>query len=65
MSYWSVVIPMNIAEQVCREKVAFILSNAPFLISKLSFSAWEQSRIFLKKKSDFQQVGRGVTMGFG
>ena len=34
MSLWSAVIPMNVGGQVCREKVAIIAGDAPFLISK-------------------------------
>ena len=34
MSFWSAVIPMNIGGQVCREKVAIVAGDAPFLISK-------------------------------
>ena len=34
MSRWSAVIPMNIGKHVCREKVAIILGDAPFSISK-------------------------------
>ena len=34
MSFWSAVIPMNIGRQVCREKVAIVAVDAPFLISK-------------------------------
>ena len=33
MSHWSAVIPMNTGKHVCREKVAIILGDAPFLIS--------------------------------
>ena len=34
MSFWSAVIPMNIGGQVCREKVAIVAGDAPFLTSK-------------------------------
>ena len=34
ISSWSTVIPMNVGGQLCREKVAFVASDAPFLISK-------------------------------
>ena len=34
MSLWSAVIPMNVGGQVCREKVAIVAGDAPFLISK-------------------------------
>ena len=33
MSLWSAVIPMNVGGQVCREKVAIVAGDAPFLIS--------------------------------
>ena len=34
MSLWSAVIPMNVGGQVCREKVAIVAGDAPFLISE-------------------------------
>ena len=34
MSFWSAVIPLNIGGQVCREKVAIVAGDAPFVISK-------------------------------
>ena len=34
LSFFSAVIPMNIGGQVCREKVAIVAGDAPFLISK-------------------------------
>ena len=34
MSFRSAVVPMNIGRQVCREKVAIVAGDAPFLISK-------------------------------
>ena len=34
ISSWSAVVPMNVGGQLCREKVAFVASDAPFLISK-------------------------------
>ena len=34
ISHWSAVIPMNIGEHVCREKVAIILGDAPSLVSE-------------------------------
>ena len=33
MSLWSAVISMNVGGQVCREKVAIVAGDAPFLIS--------------------------------
>ena len=33
ISLWSAVIPMNVGGQVCREKVAIVAGDAPFLIS--------------------------------
>ena len=33
MSLWSAVIPMSVGGQVCRDKVAIVASDAPFLIS--------------------------------
>ena len=34
LSFWSAVVPMNIGGQVCRDKVAIVAGDAPFLISK-------------------------------
>ena len=34
ISLWSAVIPMNVGGQVCREKVAIVAGDAPFLFSK-------------------------------
>ena len=34
MPHWSAVIPMKVGKHVCREKVAVILGDASFLISK-------------------------------
>ena len=34
ISLWSAVIPMNVGGHVCREKVATVAGDAPFLISK-------------------------------
>ena len=33
MSLWSAVIPMSVGGQVCRDKVAIVAGDAPFLIS--------------------------------
>ena len=33
MSLWSAIVPMNVGGQVCREKVAIVADDAPFLIS--------------------------------
>ena len=34
ISLWSAVLPMNVGGQVCREKVAIVAGDAPFLMSK-------------------------------
>ena len=63
MPHWSAVIPMNIGKHVCREKVAIILGDAPFFISKP----------FLQRMGAVLDLGKGqvtfkkldVTMNLG
>ena len=59
MSQWSAVIPMNIGKHVCREKVAIIFGDAPFVISK----PFLQRMVAVLDLVTFNKLG--VTMNLG
>ena len=61
MSFWSSVFPMNSGGQVCREKVATVAGDAPFLISKPFLQRVGAG--FGASTSDFQQVGSHAETG--
>ena len=63
MSHWSAVIPMNIGKHVCREKVATILGDAPFLISKPLLQRMGAVLDLGKGQMTFNKLG--VTMNLG
>ena len=63
MSHWSAVIPMNIGKHVCREKVAIILCDAPFLISKPFLQRMGTVLDLGKGQVTFNKLG--VTMNLG
>ena len=58
MSHWSAVIRMNIGKQMCREKVAIVLGDAPFFDLKAIPSTHGNSSGPGEKAGDVQQVGR-------
>ena len=62
MSHWSAVIPMNIGS-TCREKVAIILCDAPFLISKPFLQRVGAVLDMGKGQVTFNKLG--VTMNLG
>ena len=63
MSHWSAVIPMNIGKHVCREKMAIILGEAPFLISKPFLQRMGAVLDLEKGQVTFNKLG--VTMNLG
>ena len=63
LSFWSAVIPMNIGGQVCREKVANVAGDAPFLISSAISSPHGSCLGNGGRTSDIQQVGSHVGLG--
>ena len=63
MSFWSAVIPMNIGEQVCREKVAIVAGDAPFLFSKPFLQRMRAVLDLEKGQVTFNKLG--VTMDLG
>ena len=63
MSHWSAVIPMNIGNHVCREKVAIILGDAPFLMSKPFLQRMGAVLDLEKGQVTFNKLG--VTMNLG
>ena len=63
MSHWSAVIPMNVRKHVCREKVAIILGDAPFLISKPFLQRMGAVLDLGKGQVTFNKLG--VTMNLG
>ena len=63
MSHWSAVIPMNIGKHVCREKVAIILGDAPFLISKPFLQRMGAVLDLGKGQVTFKQLGGTMNLG--
>ena len=51
------VIPMNIGKHVCREKVAIILGDAPFLISKPFLQRMGAVLDLVKGQVTFKKLG--------
>ena len=63
MSHWSAVIPMNIGKHVCREKVAIILGDAPFLISKPFLQRMGAVLDLAKGQVTFNKLGVAINLG--
>ena len=63
MSHWSAVIPMNIGKHVCREKVAIILGDAPFLISKPFLQRMGAVLDLGKGQVTFNKLGVSMNLG--
>ena len=63
MSHWSAVIPMNFGKHVCREKVAILLGDAPFLISKPFLQRMGAVPDLVKGQVTFNKLS--VTMNLG